>query len=62
MADGDLAGPPKEAVDYLRRKGVRAGYDYREVWREEHAHAFTIANMIEARPAQRRAGIDHPRN
>ena len=47
MADRDLAGPPpKEAVDYLRRKGVRAGYDYREVWREEHAHAFTIANMM----------------
>ena len=48
MADGDYpAGPPpKEAVDYLRRKGVRTGYDYREVWAEEHAHAFTIANMM----------------
>ena len=38
--------PPKEAVDYLRRKGVRTGYDYREVWREEHAVAFTVANMM----------------
>ena len=38
--------PPKEAVDYLRRKGVRTGYDYREVWREEHARAFTVANMM----------------
>ena len=38
--------PPKEAVDYLRRKGVRTGYDYQEVWREEHTHAFTIANMM----------------
>ena len=47
MADRGLAGPPpKEAVDYLRRKGVRTGYDYREVWREEHAHAFTVANMM----------------
>ena len=47
MADRDLAGPPpKEAVDYLRRKGLLARYDYREVWREEHAHAFTVANMM----------------
>ena len=50
MADGDRdrtpGPPPKEAIDYLRRKGVRTGYDYREVWREEHAHAFTIANMM----------------
>ena len=38
--------PPREAVDYLRRKGIRTGWDYREVWREEHAHAFTIANMM----------------
>ena len=47
MADRDPAGPPpKEAVDYLRRKGLLARYDYREVWREEHAHAFTVANMM----------------
>ncbi len=47
MADRDPAGPPpKEAVDYLRRKGVRPAFDYREVWREEHAHAFTVANMM----------------
>ena len=47
MADRDLAGPPpKEAVDYLRRKGVRPAFDYREVWREEHSHAFTVANMM----------------
>ena len=48
MAAGDYpAGPPpKEAVDYLRHKGVRAGYDYREIWREEHAIAFTVANMM----------------
>ena len=48
MAGGNYpAGPPpKEAVDYLRRKGVRAGYDYREIWREEHAVSFTVANMM----------------
>ena len=48
MAGGNYpAGPPpKEAVDYLRRKGVRAGYDYRDIWREEHAVSFTVANMM----------------
>ena len=48
MADGDRTPgpPPKEAVDYLRRKGVRTGYDYQEVWREEHTRAFTVANMM----------------
>ena len=47
MADNDLAGPPpREAIDYLRRKGIRAGWDYRDVWREEHGHAFTVANMM----------------
>ena len=48
MADNEhpAGPPPREAIDYLRRKGMRAGWDYREVWREEHAHAFTVANMM----------------
>ena len=47
MADGDLAGPPpKEAVDYLRRKGVRTGFSFQDVWREEHGMAFTVAKMM----------------
>ena len=25
---------------------MRRGWDYREVWREEHVHAFTVANMM----------------
>ncbi len=42
-----LAGPPpREAIDYIRRKRLRTGWDYRDVWREEHARSFTVANMM----------------
>ena len=43
----DPGPPPSEAIDYLRRKGLRTGWDYREVWREEHSRAFTVANMMD---------------
>lgn len=43
----DPGPPPREAVDYLRRKGLRTGYDYREVWREEHSRSFTVAGMMQ---------------
>lgn len=38
--------PPKEAVDYLKAKGYKMGWDYRDVWREEHARAFTVAKAM----------------
>lgn len=42
------AGPlPKEAIDFLSAKRLRPGFDYRDVWREEHAGAFTVAKMTE---------------
>jgi hypothetical protein len=42
------SGPvPQEALDYLQAKKLRPGFDYRDVWREEHAGAFTIAKMGE---------------
>ena len=49
MADGDRTPgpPPKEAVDYLRRKGIRPGFSFRDVWREEHATSFTVAKMMD---------------
>ena len=44
----DDAGPvPREAVDYVLRKQLRRGWDYRDVWREEHAVNFTVANMMD---------------
>jgi hypothetical protein len=42
------SGPvPQEAIDYLQAKRLRAGFDYRDVWRDEHAGAFTVAKMTE---------------
>jgi len=42
------AGPvPQEALDYLQGKKLKVGFDYRDVWREEHAGAFTVAKMTQ---------------
>ena len=39
--------PPKEALEWFRAKGFKIGFDYRDVWREEHAIAFTVAKIAE---------------
>ena len=39
--------PPQEALDWFLAKGFRVGFDYREVWREEHAIAFTVAKIMQ---------------
>lgn len=38
--------PPKEAIDYFRSKGWKVGFDFRDVWKEEHAFAFTVAKAV----------------
>ena len=38
---------PKEAVDYIKNKGWKPGFDYRDVWGEEHAVAFTVAKATQ---------------
>lgn len=38
--------PPKEAVDWFGAKRLRPAFDYREVWAEEHASAFTVAKAM----------------
>ena len=44
MADG--SGPiPQEALAYLKAKKLKPGFDYRDVWRDEHAGMFTVAKM-----------------
>ena len=40
--------PPKEALRFFRAKKLRPGFDYRDVWRAEHATAFTVAKAMEA--------------
>lgn len=38
----------KEALAWFKRKGIEPGFDYRDVWKEEHANAFTVAKMLNA--------------
>lgn len=51
MADRPLSiafnRPPAEAVDYLRQKGYRIGFDHRDVWQQEHQAAFTVAKAMQ---------------
>ena len=39
--------PPKEALDYFSAKGLKVGFNYTDVWKEEHSAAFTIAKVTE---------------
>ena len=46
MPDGRVdwrALPPADAIAYFRAKGYALGFDWRDVWAEEHAVAFTAA-------------------
>ena len=41
-------GPvPREALEYFRAKDIRPGFDHRDVWRQEHASAFTAAKAMQ---------------
>jgi hypothetical protein len=47
MAEDYAPGPPpKEALDFFRSKGYTVGFDYRDVWKQEHAAAFTVAKAM----------------
>lgn len=35
--------PPEAAIEYFKSKGYAVSFDWRDVWREEHARAFTVA-------------------
>lgn len=37
---------PKLALDYVLAKAVRPSFSYRDIWREEHRRAFTVAKMM----------------
>ncbi len=32
----------------VKKKGLQPGFDYRDVWKEEHSNAFTVAKMLNA--------------
>ncbi|MBI5646678.1 MAG: minor capsid protein [Ignavibacteriae bacterium] len=38
--------PPEKAVEFLRAKGYAVGYDWRDVWQESQARAFTVAKAM----------------
>lgn len=41
-------GPiPKEALAYFRNKVIVPGFDWRDIWKEEHATAFTVAKAMQ---------------
>lgn len=46
MADRPV-NPPPEAIAYLEGKSYQPAFDWRDVWGEEHAYAFTVAKATE---------------
>ncbi|HCJ7758090.1 TPA: hypothetical protein NV424_001878 [Citrobacter freundii] len=38
---------PKEALAWMKAKKLKPGFDYRDVWKEEHSAAFTVAKMTQ---------------
>lgn len=47
-ADRDIKpGPvPRDVLDYWRKKRLKPGFDYRDVWGAEHDTAFTAAKVM----------------
>ncbi|MGE4526819.1 MAG: phage minor head protein [Rhodospirillaceae bacterium] len=40
-------GPSPEVLAYLKNKGWKPAFSYKDVWGEEHAFAFTVAKAME---------------
>ncbi|HAR61736.1 MAG TPA: hypothetical protein DCS18_16305 [Alcanivorax sp.] len=41
------AGPvPREALEYFRAKALQPGFDFRDVWRDEHDLNFTVTKAM----------------
>ena len=58
-ARSPVAPTPREALEYFRFRGLRVGFDYRDVWQGEHALAFTVAKAMETDLLQEiRAALD----
>ncbi|BBV67840.1 phage protein [Klebsiella sp. STW0522-44] len=38
---------PKEALAWLKSKKLTPGFDYRDVWRDEHSIGFTVAKLTQ---------------
>lgn len=44
--DTDAEVVPQEALEFFRGKGLQPGFSHLDVWREEHAYAFTVAREM----------------
>ncbi|MDO9053832.1 MAG: phage minor head protein [Sulfurimicrobium sp.] len=38
--------PPEQAIEYFKAKGYAITWDWRELWQEAHANAFTVAKVM----------------
>ena len=38
---------PEAALNYFKRKGLKASFSWQDMWHEEHDAAFTIAKMMD---------------
>lgn len=38
---------PEEAIAFFVQKGFKIGFDYRDVWQQEHQAAFTVAKAMQ---------------
>lgn len=51
--------PPEEAIAFFRQKGYKIGFDWRDVWQQEHQAAFTVAKAMQLDILRDiRAGVD----
>ncbi|MGH8014479.1 MAG: hypothetical protein ACREQ4_18475, partial [Candidatus Binataceae bacterium] len=39
---------PEDAISFFRKKGYQVGFDWHDVWQDEHARAFTVAKAMTA--------------
>jgi len=47
-AQATFPGPvPRDAIDFFESKARKPGFDFRDVWRAEHATAFTVAKAMQ---------------
>lgn len=37
---------PKAAMEFFRKKGLKASFSWQDLWKEEHDAAFTVAKMM----------------
>lgn len=46
-AQSPFALPPEEAIRWFKQKGYALTFDYRELWGQQHARAFTVAKATQ---------------